>query len=628
MINEYSSPIQNTLEQYVPLPLASMYQAASAIQNRGDLAQGQNDQVQTGLSSMEALAPSQRDFVNKFASDFKTQQGALLDKYHGNTSDPQYEQESRRLNMQFAADPRLSIIKQTNELMKKKQAIKDELDAKGMKYIDSNPNFTGADSNGNLMANAGTLASTNFDTNINQAFKDKESAIEQVGHTLTNRRNLGKVHDSFINKDGTLNLDNQDVQQGLSYYKQQGLNDMQAAAKIRNHVDAGLGYAHDLKDHFYEKSPQFQEEMAFKWAELTDKKAKEKQTQQVGPPPFQLLSYPKAIIDNKASNEASVNPNIATPKSEIYNKLKATLSSLDGDNLPSKERTVDDTPENRKKFEGQIASSNTLSYPRLDEASGKAPMNALTLSKGTYDPDQVNMLHTARQMLGLKDGQLSAKQVLTKYQGLMDKFDSSAQDLKSTNNKKLNEVNADVARRQIATGEVYKANNGVLQKVIDPKELSDIAELNDKDVAGMSAKTIGPLNGYTQFNHKGINYYTGIPREYQQQFMGSKLAENYLQDFDPKHMTPIKVTLNDGKEHTAYTDPNDQGTPYVLQGHQGIIKPFKSVHNGQLGAGGLFYYKDQSGNDQVAVVPMSALENEEHTSLNTKVVNDNKIKGD
>lgn len=386
-ITEYSQPIQNTLEQYVPLPLQGMYQAANAIQQRGDLAQGQNDQVQTGLSSAEALAPGQKDFINKFASDFRTQQGALLDKYHGNTSDINYDQESRKLNMQFAADPRLQTIKQTNEFLKRKQAIGEELDAKGIKHLDSNPNFTGIDGNGNLTSNVGNLSATNFDTNINQAFKDKEGAIEQVGHTLTNRRNLGLVHDSFVNQDGTLNTDNQDVQQGLAYYKQQGLSDIQAAAKVRNHVDAGLGYAHDLKDHFYEESPYQKDELALEWTKLKDARDKENKANQGQMPNLLPFTHERAPLI-----ETNINQNRISQLDHI--------NFRDNGGLNKQQFFMDDTPENRKALQEKGQKFEPFNHIDPDALGSIEGSKAKLQVEGGYNPDEFKLLTEARDFLG------------------------------------------------------------------------------------------------------------------------------------------------------------------------------------------------------------------------------------
>lgn len=629
-ISEYTNPVQNTLEQYVPLPLQQMYQAASSIQQRGDLAQTQNDQVQTGLSSMEALAPGHRDFVNKFANDFKAQQSALLDKYKGNTSDPQYEQESRRLNMQFAADPRLQTIKQTNELWKKKQNIKDELDAKGIKYLDSNPNFTGKDANDNLSSNVGQLSATNFDANINQAFKDKEGAIEQVGHSLTNRRNLAKVHSSYVNQDGTLNTDNQDIQQGLAYYKQQGLSDQAAASKVKNHVDAGLGYAHDLKDHFYEISPYQQAEL-----DLEKEKLDKAKQQNLLIPPFQLMDNPKPLVSTGTNSQDNTQ---ATPNSKVFSQLQNTLKGLDKEgNLNAGERRVEDTPENRTKF----GKNGTPGADNVSDPYGGVQSFPFLSVKDKYDPDEVNLLNTARKVLGVTGG--SAKDVLSKYSDLVKSYDTAGFKITSTDNAKLNTVMADVARRQIATGEVYKADkNGNLAKVTDEKELDALRsssgtdeknnEIKNMQIAGISPKTLnvpgGALNGFTQFSNKGTNYYTGIPDQMQQKFAGSKSVDDYIQDFNPKNIQEAKITVG-GKDQKVLINPNQQPINYIYQGIQGRLLPFKQSSNGKLGGGGLFQFIDpKTGQVQVAPIPLSELEREEKTSLFTQVVNDNKIKGD
>lgn len=641
-LNEYSSPVQNTLEQYVPLPLEMMYKAASAIQARGDIAQNQSDQVQTGLSSMEALAPGHKDFVNKFTSDFRTQQSTLLDKYQGNTSDPQYEQESRKLNMQFAADPRLQTIKQANELYKKKENIKDELNAKGIKYIDSNPNFTGTDSSGNLTSNVGGVHATNFDTNINQAFKDKEQAIEQVGNTLTNRRNLGKVYSSYADANGNLNTNNSDIQQGLSYYKQQGMNDTQAKAAVLNHVNAGLGYAHDLKDHFYEISPYQQAELDLE----KQKEADKAKAGQAGPPPFQLLDFGKPIVSTPGGNPDQPTSD-DTPRSKLANQIDATLKGLQGNNLSNHQKEIDATDEALSKYSNDIKSGRAqVVNHKMNIAtggvdiSGMPGMDANKVSKivtpAQYDPAEVELLNTARKVLGVTGG--NAKAVLTKYKDLVSSFDATSQKVTSTDNKKLNDVMADVARRQISTGEVYKLKDGQLVKVTDPNELDALRtssntdeknnEIKNMQIAGISSKNLGPLNGYTQFSNKGTNYYTAIPDQYQQHFAGSKSVENYIQDFDTKNMQEVPYTDGQGKQRKILINPNDTGHPYEYQGRQGILTPYKANQDGKLVGGGLFQYRDKDGSIKTAPIPMSELEREEKTSLFTQITNDNKIKGD
>jgi len=635
MINEYSSPVNNTLEQYVPLPLQSMYQAAQAIQSRGDLAQAQNDQVQTGLSSAEALAPAHKDFINQFANDYRSQQGALLDKYHGNTSDPMYEQEARRLNMQFAADPRLQVIKSANEALKKKQSIKDELDAKGIKYIDSNPNFTGKDSQGNFLSNPGDLRATNFDQNINNAFKDKEHIMKSDGRHMSNIDALNTVRQSYYNQDGTLNTNSQDVQEGINYYKQQGLNDDQAIAKVKNHIDAGMGYLQQSNDPLYMEQQKLDWE---KWKFNKEEEDKKKALLGTSTPPFQLLDYSKAITP---TGKGSDGQDQSTPNSQLSLQVQKILDGLDDKgNLNHGSRFIEDTPENRAKFKDAVP---------VDYSSNKSGLSSLGIGSantklqvpGGYDENEVNTLATARKLLGYSPGHGTAKQVLTEYKNLISDFDRANYKVTSTDNKKLNDVMADVARRQISTGEVYKLTNGQLAKVTDPKELDEIQTSSSSDntkdnevkniqIAGISPKTLGPLNGFTQFSNKGTNYYSPLPDQIQQKFTGSKSIENYIQDFDPKNLQEVKVNVG-GKPQTILTNPNQEPIPYAIAGHVGRMIPFKQNQNGKLAGGGIFQEVDpKTGRDvgKPIPIPLSRIENEEKTSLFTEIVNNNKIKGD
>src|ERR1700758_4570106 len=388
-INEYSNPVQNTLESYIPLPLDYLLKAGQAVQQRGDLAQQQNDQIQTGLASAEALAPAHRDYINKLVSDFKSQQGDLLDKYQGNTSDSQYINEARKLNMQFASDPKLQVIKQANDLIRKKEAIKDELQAKGIKYIDSSPNFTGKDDQGNLLSNPGNLRATNFDQQIDNSFKDKENAIEQVGHTLTNRRNLQKVKAHYL--DALANSSDPAIADGLTYYKQQGMSDLEARHAMLGHIAAGMGYAHDLKDHFYEISP-------YQQAELDREDAKIAATAKNNPnvnPPFHLLDYSKPIVPtgNNSQDEKQT-----TPNSQLFHQVQTVINGLDkSGNLNSGERQVEDTPANRKLY-GKNATPIENIVPGSGMGYGSSSYPALTV-KDKYNPDEVKLLQTARNLL-------------------------------------------------------------------------------------------------------------------------------------------------------------------------------------------------------------------------------------
>ncbi len=417
-INEYSSPVQNTLEGYIPLPLDQLFRAGQAIQQRGDLAQQQTDQVQTGLSSMEALAPAHRDFVNKFATDFKSQQMDLLNKYQGNTSDPQYINEARKLSMQFAADPKLQIIKQANDLLKKKQETKDRLDANGVKYIDSNPQFTGVDTNGNLSSNPGGLQATDFDSRIDNAFKSRENAIEQVGHTLTNRENLKKVQNHYLESwDG-----NSEIQQGLKYYEQQGQTPDQAKATMLQHVAAGMGYAKDQKDHFYEQLAWDKEK--FNMQEADRRAAAAAKANKLGQPvnPADIFSNTSPILAENLGKEK-------------ISKVDNTINNLNsGGGLKKGIFDVEDTPENRKKYAGKYTA-----HPDVD-LEGIVTGSKLQIPGG-YNKDESYLVDEARSILGNKaknpsGGYLSDKHVLEKYKEILSNSQAEAYNYHIPGNEK------------------------------------------------------------------------------------------------------------------------------------------------------------------------------------------------
>lgn len=214
-INKYTNPIQNTLEQYVPIPFQEMLQAGAKIQERGDLAEQQQIQVQSGLSSMEALTPGYANFRDKFANDYKTSAGSLLDKYQGNTSNPEFIRDIKRLNTQYAADPRLSTIKQGNELYKQNQQIATKLKAEGKLYIQ--PDFTGLDTRGNLTANVPSIQGVNTLEDWTNAFKVAHESMEDIGNKTTNTRNLSNAKKSILGDTlGQAKLLKAYIQQGLS----------------------------------------------------------------------------------------------------------------------------------------------------------------------------------------------------------------------------------------------------------------------------------------------------------------------------------------------------------------------------------------------------------------------------
>lgn len=425
-INQYSTPVQNTLESYIPLPLDTLMKAGQAIQQRGDAAQLQNDQFQTGLASMEALAPGHRQYVNKAVDNYKQEQNSLLDKYAGNTSDPDYEREARRVNMKFAADPNLKVIQNTNDLYKAKQKIKDQLDSQGVKYLDSNPTFTGLDSNGNLSNNVGQLRATAFDTNIDKSFKDIEGATEQVGHTITNRNNLTRHQNILLHDLASGN--NPDVQDALAYYKQKGMNDHDAKLAVVSHINDGMKYAHDVKDHFFDISPYQSEELKLRWAELADKKAKETKESQV-----------QGLGMINSTQSPFLAEKLGSDKVGTIDKVIGNTNDNGG--LRKGSFTVPNTPENRAKYkDAEVINPTTVanSLSGVDVTGGRS--SQLKVQTNSYNPDESKLVDEARQLLGDKaknnsGSYLSDKTILSRYKDILTNSQSAAYQYKQPLNE-------------------------------------------------------------------------------------------------------------------------------------------------------------------------------------------------
>lgn len=421
-INQYSQPIQNTLESYIPLPLDTLMKAGQAIQSRGDIAQNQNDQFQTGLSSMEALAPDHRQYVNKAVNNYKQQQSDLLDKYKGNTSDPDYERESRRLNMQFAADPNLKVIQNTNDLFKAKQKIRDTLDSQGVKYLDSNPNFTGTDDKGNLSNNVGQLRATAFDTNIDRSFKELEAAQKVKGNKLTNEDALHTEQNGYLSD--LVTGANPDIQDALHYYKQQGMTDTQAkAAVIQGHINPGMRYLKESPNYQGEEMSLHKQELGLNWSKFNYQKQKDAEVLAEKAREADLKAKGKGVngYGEISSTQSPILTNFLN-KDKI-NSLENTLNNLKPNGgIKKGSFTVADTPENRTKYPKAIAVPETNGIA-MDPAIG-ASSGTLEVPTDKYNPDELKLVTEAREILGDKaknkaGGYLSDKTVLSQYHDIL-----------------------------------------------------------------------------------------------------------------------------------------------------------------------------------------------------------------
>lgn len=226
-ISRYTQPVQQTLEQYIPLPFDEMLKAGQAIQQRGDQAEQQQLQTQAGLASMEALSPAYAQFRDKFTNDFKTQASTLLDKYQGNTSNPEFIRDMRRLNTQFATDPRLATIKQGNEQLRQNQQIAAKMKAEGKLFIQ--PEFNGLDARGNLTANIPGVEAVNTLEDWTKAGAIAHGSMEDIGSKTTNARNLANWRKA-------ISSDTAGQERLMRAYQQQGLSPEQAQRAVQSNI--------------------------------------------------------------------------------------------------------------------------------------------------------------------------------------------------------------------------------------------------------------------------------------------------------------------------------------------------------------------------------------------------------
>lgn len=231
----FTGGVQQSLEQYVPAPFQELSQVGQVIQNRYDTNIGQLEDTAVGLSSIEAIAPAHREYINQFAGGYRQEADSLLEKYNNRADDPQFARELRRLTSKYANDPNLRTVMQANEQYRQKLKTRQELDQKGVRYIDSNPNFTGVDESGNLVSDTGSIRATVFDENLRQAFQDTQKAMINTGQGVeTNKMALDSLMQSI--QQGGIN--NPDIREGLQYYTSQGMSIDEAQSQLQNDLQS------------------------------------------------------------------------------------------------------------------------------------------------------------------------------------------------------------------------------------------------------------------------------------------------------------------------------------------------------------------------------------------------------
>lgn len=147
-MNRYQTPVQNSLESYVPLPLDGLAKAGAAIQGRYDQNELADTTANTTLSNIRAENPDQQVVVKQMAGQYRDDASALLDKYQHRYDDPGFKREQQSLIQKYSNDPRYAAVTATNAAYDEKaKAISKENEA-GNEWFDADPNFKGVSEGG------------------------------------------------------------------------------------------------------------------------------------------------------------------------------------------------------------------------------------------------------------------------------------------------------------------------------------------------------------------------------------------------------------------------------------------------------------------------------------------------
>lgn len=150
-MNRYDSPVQNSLESYVPIPLDAIAKTGAAIQDRYNTDQAADAAANSSLSNVRTTDPLQAQLVTKLANQYKEDSGALIDKYQNRYDDPGYKREQQQMILKYSSNPAYGAISRTNAFNDNQTKLQQKEEADGHEMYGSNPNFKGVDDNGNVV---------------------------------------------------------------------------------------------------------------------------------------------------------------------------------------------------------------------------------------------------------------------------------------------------------------------------------------------------------------------------------------------------------------------------------------------------------------------------------------------
>lgn len=233
-ISEYSTPVQNTLEQYIPVPLDQMMRAGQATQQRYDQSQDLDSSTQSGLASIEARSSGYQQYVNNAVSSYKNDMSSLVDKYNGRIDDPQFQREQKQVINKYKNDPNWQVIKQGNQNIQMDQEIAAKLRAEGKLVLNPTSKFTGTDKSGNLTAYTPGVKEVNTLDDWDKALQIAHGSMNFDGKGYnTNKYNLGRAKSAILTDITNNGPQTRDLMQA---YQEQGYTPEQAKQAVLSNV--------------------------------------------------------------------------------------------------------------------------------------------------------------------------------------------------------------------------------------------------------------------------------------------------------------------------------------------------------------------------------------------------------
>lgn len=231
-LSPYYTAVDNTLEQYVPLPFQEMMAASNAIYQRAEENQNQVFAADNLIANVEALSPEHRNYVQGRGQSFRQESSALLDQYGGNAADPEFIRKSRQLIRQYANDNNFKTIGSANEQLRMNDRIAREMRAKGQLY--TRPQFSGVDANGNLTDQVGEISLVNTLDKLRGEYEVAWKSMENNNRgTISNAANINRLNKRVMD---SLANQSPEFQQLAAAYMEQGMSPQQAATQIQSDI--------------------------------------------------------------------------------------------------------------------------------------------------------------------------------------------------------------------------------------------------------------------------------------------------------------------------------------------------------------------------------------------------------